>query len=247
MKFKLFEMLVVVSVTAFAIASLVQGNRPAELLFTNFTYLAILAALPSAVGRSGGSRAFWLGFLLTGILYLSFSTTPDQNGNSPRTDGLEFTSQLSIYFFDKLKQWHFEEEDEDQNPFANPNPFADANWQEQDGKLIDASSSSNADDQIAEDGANPIAAFGSGEDFDSLLELVRETIDDDCWTVEEQDGGTIKPYASSSSSGCFITPTDQLDFISFMAISHCVWALLLAWIVGHVSRFVFELSNKETK
>lgn len=99
MRFRIFELLIIVSVIALACVSVKQSDPLFETLFFSLTITFVLAAILLAVGRKDGARAFWAGFAISSLLYLVFAHVPDADGIVPRHNGPEITTQLLRHGF----------------------------------------------------------------------------------------------------------------------------------------------------
>ena len=94
MRFRIIELLTIVSVTGFACVALKQSDPFFETVFFSFTLASLLAATLLAIGRHGGARAFWTGFAVSSISYLLFAHMPDADSMVPRHNGPELSTQL---------------------------------------------------------------------------------------------------------------------------------------------------------
>lgn len=94
LKFRIIELLIVISVIGLACGSLKQSDPLFETIFFSFTLAFVLASMLLAVGRTGGARAFWIGFSISSLSYLVFAHVPDGDDLVPRHDGPEITTQL---------------------------------------------------------------------------------------------------------------------------------------------------------
>lgn len=224
MQFRIAELLVVVAVAAFGLTCLVEPTSLAETLFVNFTYAIIFIAIVFSIGRNDGRRAFWLGFLSASLLYTVFSLIPDSYGYSPRMSGSEITTKSLSLAYAMLQAEDVP--DEEVEPEQGP-------------------PSDSEEDPFAGGGMFCIQESGSvtAQDFEPLIDLIRDTIDPDAW-VETGGEGTILPFATNIT--CIIAGPAG-DELSFMAIGHSLWALLLGLIGGHASQFVYESSRKNLR
>lgn len=94
MRFRIIELLVVLTAITFSITSLVQSTPQLESIFYTFTLLTILFAFLMAIARGASNCSFWLAFAFAASAYLGFAHVPDKYGNSPRQIGPEMTTQL---------------------------------------------------------------------------------------------------------------------------------------------------------
>ena len=94
MKFRIIELLALMSVIGLASVSLKRSDPLFETIFFSFTLAFVSASILLAVGRDGGARAFWVGFATSSLSYLAFAHTPDADEMVPRHNGPEITTQL---------------------------------------------------------------------------------------------------------------------------------------------------------
>ena len=258
MKFRIIELLLVTAVCAFAIACLNRADYRAQVLFENFALLVLLSAIPMAIGRIRGARAFWVGFVTTGMLYVGLSLIPDIEGNSPRLVSNEFTTILACEAFYLLDESN---EDELGDPFSSSNNQSNLSLVMGAGqRVLDDEASDDQPDGLSfgesetsreTDGDTVVlgGGFGGGRpdgmggpireaSFDKLIDLIKSTVDADSWEDTASGFGTIQPYPANIT--CMVARSSTRIFECFVGIAHSAWALFLGWIIGHVSRFVFE-------
>ena len=111
MKFRLAELMVVVSVLSFGCVALTQADPLFETLFYSFTAALVLVSVLMVVGRTLEKRAFWIGFGITLVSYLVFANGEDANGIAPRHQGPEITTQLLRLSFNWIHAGEYELED----------------------------------------------------------------------------------------------------------------------------------------
>ena len=139
--------------------------------------------------------------------------------------------------------------DEDDNPFSGgetiiSDPMGDIE-NVNDGNVVEALEETTASTPGSGGlGVNVDDAFDKPPlaDFDPLIDLIRETIDEDQW-VETGGNGQIQAFVSKII--CTTSTSQSNKILHFVAICHSLWALFFGWIVGHASRFVFEWTRRE--
>ena len=229
MRFRLLELLIVVGVIAFAMASLNRADSLFETLFFSFTLLAILAAFLLSISRQAGARAFWIAFASTSSVYLVFAHVPDSDGSVPRQNGPEITTQLLRLAFNWLHADYYE------TSFSRQS--GSGFFSVQDSRI----DSRDSDDPFAAD--SPDESFVTPQtDFDDLIELIKET-------AGTSGFGETEPFTPNLNLvfGGGQRLISSGDSITFMRIGHSAWALLLGWIAGHFTRLVYERSRRHPK
>lgn len=248
----------VTAVTAFLIASLVGTIPNGRDLFVAFSLILLVAGLPLAIAKRAGDRSFWIGFFVAGILYLAFSRMEDKEGYIPRMVGREYTTRLAVYAFKKFDQSsHKINENKLRPSLVNVDGQVVEDKEEalvESGTLNsvtgDNISDSNPRNGVggvfggASAGATDNGGLGGGlnkseyqwptndEDFQLLIDLIHRSVD-----VTDSDSNLSFP---SNAGGIISYPYYVEGFFDFVSICHSGWALLFAWIFGHVSRFTFE-------
>ena len=248
----------VTAVTAFLIASLVGTIPNGRDLFVAFSLILLVAGLPFAIAKRAGDRSFWIGFFVAGILYLAFSRMEDKEGYIPRMVGREYTTRLAVYAFKKFDQSsHKINENKLRPSLVNVDGQVVEDKEEalgESGTLNsvtgDNISDSNPRNGVggvfggASAGATDNGGLGGGlnkseyqwptndEDFQLLIDLIHRSVD-----VTDSDSNLSFP---SNAGGIISYPYYVEGFFDFVSICHSGWALLFAWIFGHVSRFTFE-------
>lgn len=226
MRIRLIELLIVVGVIAFAMVSLNRADPLFETLFFSFTLLTILAAILMAIGRRGGARAFWIGFAVTSSTYLAFAHLPDSEESVPRHNGPEITTQLLRHAFNWLHG------DEDGSSLSPPSGIGFFSVPD------DRTASRDSDDPFAADSPDE-STVTPNPTFDDLIDLI------DIPIAESDDR---EPAASSANLNLVFGGGQRVissgDSTAFMRIGHCAWALLLGWIAGHFTRYVYERSRR---
>jgi len=220
-KFRIIELLAVVSVVGLAFVSLKQPEPWFETIFFSLTLVTVVTSILLAVGRTGGARAFWTGFAITSLSYLGFAHLPDAYERVPRHNGPEITTKLLQYGLGWMHPDNgrvitsspggmFSIQD---NPFDTPADF---------------------DPFATRTGVNP---FGPSTNDDSLST-----------TPENPDtpGQLTTPFRTTNSlvirGGQSLFPDS--NSVSFMRIGHACWALLLGWMGGHFTRVVYQRSRQ---
>ena len=232
MRFRILELLIVVSIICFSIASIRQSTDWFETMFYSFTISMILLAVAMSIARTGQRRCFWMAFAANAFLYLLLAHIPhlDEDEDSfayeydlPRLryDGPEITTQLSRYAYEKS---HDCDLDNTISPSRNGGGGVFS--------LQDASpSQQNSDDP-----------FGGGvteADFKPLIDLIRSTDPED-W--DDVDGTTLS-FPPNGGGIVSVRREIEDDFAQFMRIGHCSWALLIGWVSGHFCMFIASRSN----
>ncbi|MDP6442746.1 MAG: hypothetical protein QGG36_04390 [Pirellulaceae bacterium] len=94
MRIQIKELLLAITIFAFAIVSLTRSDPLFDALFFSFTLLTILGGMVMAIGRQAAARAFWIAFAMTASLYIGFAHIEDEDEVRPRHYGPELTTQL---------------------------------------------------------------------------------------------------------------------------------------------------------
>ena len=89
-RFTIRSLLAVVSLIAIGIAALRAADDLWDSGMLGLTVLGLMTAVPLAVHRTDGRRAYWLGFALFGWAYLVASLFPQIGPRLPTTMGLAF-------------------------------------------------------------------------------------------------------------------------------------------------------------
>ena len=262
MRFRILELLIVVSIICFSIASIRKSTDWFETMFYSFTIGMILLAVAMSIARTGQRRCFWMAFAANAFLYLLLAHIPhlDEDEDSfayeydlPRLryDGLEITTQLLRYAYEKS---HDCDLDNTISPSRNGGGGVFS--------LQDASpSQQNSDDPFGGSdqsdssrggfgggvggsfgGQNSDDPFGGGvteADFKPLIDLIRSTDPED-W--DDVDGTTLS-FPPNGGGIVSVRREIEDDFAQFMRIGHCSWALLIGWVSGHFCMFIASRSN----
>ena len=258
MKIRLNELFMVTAVTAFLIASLVGTIPNGRDLFVAFSLILLVAGLPLAIAKRAGDRSFWIGFFVAGILYLAFSRMEDKEGYIPRMVGREYTTRLAVYAFKKFDQSSHKINENKLRP-SLVNVDGQVVEDKEEALVESGTFNSVTGDDISDSnprngvggvfggasaGATNNGGLGGGlnksgyqwptndEDFQLLIDLIHRSVD-----VTDSDSNLSFP---SNAGGIISYPYYVEGFFDFVSICHSGWALLFAWIFGHVSRFTFE-------
>lgn len=262
MRFRILELLIVVSIICFSIASIRQSTDWFETMFYSFTIGMILLAVAMSIARTGQRRCFWMAFAASAFLYLLLAHIPhlDEDEDSfayeydlPRLryDGPEITTQLLRYAYEKSHDCDLDNViSSSRNGGGGVFSLQDASPSQQDSDgLFDGSEQSDSSrggfgggEGGSFGGQNSDAPFGRGvteADFKPLIDLIRSTDPED-W--DDADGTTLSFPASGG--GIVSVPREiEDDFAQFMRIGHCSWALLIGWVSGHFCMFIGSRSN----
>ncbi len=214
MRFRLTELLIVMTCVAFTCAALVRADVLFECLFFSFTMALLFLAATWAIGKLGEQRIFWLGFSIIAGAYLGLAHCPEAEDPSvvrsnsspsltapvPRHNGPELTTQLLRFALSNLHPNSYE--------LILPGSRGGGgmfNVATQMGGLggQQIENPPGQEDDAVDDQPSPVpfpAAFGS-----KLTTRLRT------------------PIARNETS------------VAFMRCGHCAWALLLGWFAGHIA------------
>ena len=168
MKFRITELMVVTAIAALTFSALCRADHFARILFTNFTFVVFLMAIAMAIGRKDGAKAFWIGFLVAGVLYFGFSFLPDEDGNSPRQFGPEATTTFANYAHPWFKPVSEDPLGSDSMSFDEvDDPFADEVFEDEyEDEWVDTGGRLG---KIQAYPVNLICYAGGNHDFSSLM------------------------------------------------------------------------------
>ena len=259
MRFRILELLIVVSIICFSIASIRQSTDWFETMFYSFTISMILLAVAMSIARTGQRRCFWMAFAANAFLYLLLAHIPhlDENEDSfaceydlPRLryDGPEITTQLLRYAYEKSHDCDLENvispvrnggggvfSLQDARPWRQDgdDPFGESDQAESSGGGFGGGrfGGQNSDDPFGGNNNSVVTV----SDFEPLMELIKSTIDPEDWV----DGDGIA-LSFPANAGGIVSVRRQIedDFAQFMRIGHCSWALLIGWVSGHFCMFI---------
>lgn len=205
MRFRLIELLSIISVAGVALSALFQPTDINESIVVSGTLLLTLFAGAMAIGRRGAARSFWLAFTLTAVSYLMFSKPITSN---PRTWGPEITTRALHWIFAELH---------DTTPDVTPGR----------GGIFNIESE------------QPSRAVSLRNDFDKTASFQTQLCQFGGGGLG--GGGNMGPSARRPNKANKVD--NEYTYTSFMVIGQCVWALVLAWVMGHIAQFVHPLSH----
>lgn len=227
MRYSVKELLIIVTICAFASVTLVKLNPIYVSLFFSFTLLMIGASMLFSIATIGSTRLFWIGFAVISGAYLHLAFSPDENGDYPRRSGREVTTFILQIAFDKV-HW----------PYFNPTTPGGANGL---GGPPQAGNSGGGlfsiPDEIDRDSDNPQPTCDK--------EIARPDVDAPYLTQFGGTGlgGSVSGGGQNVNPGVLTTTGGSLT--DFMLVGHSFFALLLGWNAGHVTRFVYERSRQQ--
>ena len=263
MRFRILELLIVVSIICFSITSIGQSTDWFETMFYSFTIGMILIAVAMSIARTGQRRCFWMAFAASTFLYLLLAHIPNFAENEDsfayeyglprlRYDGPEITTQLLRYAYEKSRNCDlYNVISPSRNGGGGVFSLQDASPSQQDSN--DPFGGSDQSDSSrggfgggvggSFGGQNSDDPFGGGvteADFKPLIDLIRSKGDADGTTLPfpPGTGGIVSARGIVS-----VRREIEDDFAQFMRIGHCSWALLIGWVSGHFCMFIASRSN----
>ena len=218
MRLRIVELLLVVAVVGVTCTALkVHTPLVASCYFTATCALLGLAGV-LAIARVGSRRAFWV--LFVGGSYLCLVHIPDEFELSPRHAGSELTTQLL-----RLSQrWIL--------GIQHHTLF--------DGPVDSDSTEDRAAGPFVPDPNAPNLFATDPSDSGGFFN-VQDAKNEDEEVIEEFQGNLSLVFGS----GEVVMPGE--DGVAFMRIGHSAWALLLAWLAGHLCRIVYTKSRRSNE
>jgi len=223
----------VVLFTVLSVKSLLEPSELLMKLFLSFTIVLIVVSIFTAIFARASRRTFCICFAASACVYLGFACITDKDGNSPRQVGAEVTTALLRRVYKAIQKpvgstqlsrpkrrptLQVGDADEVKNPFVDYEPFEIG------------SPTFNIGDSSQDSSLRPNGFSNSSEfDFEELVTHVKSTLavemkNDSSELVHNLAG--FEPYQAM-----------QKRFGRFMTIGHCVWAIALGSVAGHMASF----------
>ena len=269
MRFRIGELLIVVAVVCFSVASIRQSSDWFLTMFFSFTIVVILFSMAMAIGRTGQRRCFWSAFAISSFAYLLLAHVPhvphDEDSfayeyDLPRFryDGPEVTTQLLRYAYEQSHECELSLDSSGRGSggvFSLPDQPQFETQQDEDDPI---GSGGGFGGQSSGGGGFGGQSSGGGggfggqfareikeSDFDALIELVKKSVPADDWAdwADTTDSNKVFPSNAGGIRPVYRGPDIEDDFAQFMLIGHCSWALLIGWISGHFCSFVASRSG----
>jgi len=98
-QFSIFQLIVVVTVSALGLIAMTQSSPLLFGVFVTATLVSLLCALLFAIFHTGARRAYWIGFCVWGLGYVTLSGVIEKN---PPMDSPLLTSQLLNWTYMKI-------------------------------------------------------------------------------------------------------------------------------------------------